>query len=134
MIILREKLERFMAGRYVIDPFGQFTLITTIILMLIASFTRSGILSSLSWVLFFYTYFRMFSRNVYKRAAENQAYLNKTYKLRNWFTRQKCMLAQRKTHHIYRCPSCRQKIRIPRGKGKIEVRCPKCGTTFIKRS
>lgn len=131
---MREKLERFMAGRYGIDPFGQFTLITTIILMLIASFTRSGILSSLSWVLFFYTYFRMFSRNVYKRAAENQAYLNKTYKLRNWFTRQKCMLAQRKTHHIYRCPSCRQKIRIPRGKGKIEVRCPKCGTTFIKRS
>ena len=134
MIILREKLERFLAGRYGIDAFGQFTLITTIILMLIASFTRSGILSSLSWVLFFYTYFRMFSRNVYKRAAENQAYLNKTYKLRNWFTRQKCMLAQRKTHHIYRCPSCRQKIRIPRGKGKIEVRCPKCGTTFIKRS
>lgn len=134
MIILREKLERFMAGRYGIDPFGQFTLITTIILMLIASFTRSGILSSLSWVLFFYTYFRMFSRNVYKRAAENQAYLNKTYKLRNWFTRQKSILAQRKTHHIYRCPSCRQKIRIPRGKGKIEVRCPKCGTTFIKRS
>lgn len=134
MIILREKLERFMAGRYGIDPFGQFTLITTIILMLIASFTRSGILSSLSWVLFFYTYFRMFSRNVYKRAAENQAYLNKTYKLRNWFTRQKSMLEQRKIHHIYRCPSCRQKIRIPRGKGKIEVRCPKCGTTFIKRS
>lgn len=131
---MREKLERFMAGRYGIDPFGQFTLITTIILMLIASFTRSGILSSLSWVLFFYTYFRMFSRNVYKRAAENQAYLNKTYKLRNWFTRQKSILAQRKTHHIYRCPSCRQKIRIPRGKGKIEVRCPKCGTTFIKRS
>ena len=123
-----------MAGRYGIDPFGQFTLITTIILMLIASFTRSGILSSLSWVLFFYTYFRMFSRNVYKRAAENQAYLNKTYKLRNWFTRQKSMLEQRKIHHIYRCPSCRQKIRIPRGKGKIEVRCPKCGTTFIKRS
>lgn len=131
---MREKLERFMAGRYGIDPFGQFTLITTIILMLIASFTRSGILSSLSWVLFFYTYFRMFSRNVYKRAAENQAYLNKTYKLRNWFTRQKSMLEQRKIHHIYRCPSCRQKIRIPRGKGKIEVRCPKCGTTFIKRS
>lgn len=131
---MREKLERFMAGHYGIDPFGQFTLITTIILMLIASFTRSGILSSLSWVLFFYTYFRMFSRNVYKRAAENQAYLNKTYKLRNWFTRQKSILAQRKTHHIYRCPSCRQKIRIPRGKGKIEVRCPKCGTTFIKRS
>lgn len=131
---MREKLERFMAGRYGIDPFGQFTLITTIILILIASFTRSGILSSLSWVLFFYTYFRMFSRNVYKRAAENQAYLNKTYKLRNWFTRQKSMLEQRKIHHIYRCPSCRQKIRIPRGKGKIEVRCPKCGTTFIKRS
>ena len=102
--------------------------------MLLSSFTRSEILSLLAWALIFYTYFRIFSRNIYKRSAENQTYLTKTYKLRCWFAKTKNQLAQRKTHHIYRCPSCKQKIRIPRGKGKIEIRCPKCNTTFIKRS
>ena len=76
----------------------------------------------------------LFSRNVQKRYAENQAYLMKTYKIRNWFQNQKNIWQQRKVYHIYTCPSCKQKIRIPKGKGKIEVRCPKCGTTFIKKS
>lgn len=134
MIRLREKLTRFMMGRYGLDSFGQCTLITAVILMLLSSFTRSEILSLLAWALIFYTYFRIFSRNIYKRSAENQTYLTKTYKLRCWFAKTKNQLAQRKTHHIYRCPSCKQKIRIPRGKGKIEIRCPKCNTTFIKKS
>lgn len=91
-------------------------------------------LTVLAWACVVYSYFRMFSRNVYKRAAENQKWLNKTYKIRAWFSRQKTSVSQRKVYHIYKCPSCRQKIRIPKGKGKIEVRCPKCSTTFIKNS
>ena len=55
-------------------------------------------------------------------------------RLRAWFSTQKNLLAQRKTHQIYKCPTCRQKIRVPKGKGKIEIRCPKCQTRFIKKS
>lgn len=131
---MKEKIARFMAGRYGVDYLGRFTIIAGLIALLLAGWTRSSLLNLLAWVLIIYSYYRMFSRNIYKRTQENQWYLNKTYKIRCFFARQKNMLTQRKTHHIYKCPTCKQKIRIPRGKGKIEIRCPKCNTTFIKKS
>ena len=130
---MREKLQRFMWGRYGNDNFNQFLLAVAFVSLLI-SFFGGGLFYLVATVVMVYAYFRMFSRNVYKRSAENRVYMEKTYKLRCFFARQKNMLAQRRTHHIYRCPSCRQKIRIPRGKGRIEIRCPKCSTTFIKKS
>lgn len=123
-----------MSGRYGIDSFGKFTLILGVAALILSGWFDSFIFSVLAWVCVIYSYFRIFSRNVYKRAAENQTWLNKTYKVRSWFARQKNSASQRKVYHIYKCPSCRQKIRIPKGKGKIEVRCPKCSTTFIKNS
>ncbi len=131
---MKERFMRFMYGRYGIDSLGKCVLGIGIAAAVVSWFTTARIFPVLSWACLIYTYFRMFSRNVYKRSAENRVYLEKTYKLRCFFARQKNMLAQRKTHHIYRCPSCRQKIRIPRGKGRIEIRCPKCSTTFIKKS
>lgn len=123
-----------MYGRNGVDSLGKFVLAISIIVMLLAGWTDSLILSYLSWIGIIYLYFRMFSRNIYKRSSENQWYLNKTYKIRTFFYRQKNLLLQRKTHHIYKCPTCRQKIRVPRGKGRIEIRCPKCNTRFIKKS
>ena len=131
---MKEKLMRFMYGHNGVDSLGKFVLVISIIVMLLAGWTDSLILSYLSWIGIIYLYFRMFSRNIYKRSSENQWYLNKTYKIRTFFYRQKNLLLQRKTHHIYKCPTCRQKIRVPRGKGRIEIRCPKCNTRFIKKS
>ena len=81
-----------------------------------------------------YTYFRIFSRNIQQRYAENQKFLQMTSKFRFRFNKEKDLMKQRKTHHIYSCPGCGQKIRIPKGKGKIEIECPKCHTKFVKRS
>ena len=131
---MKEKFIRFMSGRYGIDSFGKFTLILGVAALILSGWFDSFIFSVVAGVCVIYSYFRIFSRNVYKRAAENQTWLNKTYKIRGWFARQKNSASQRKVYHIYKCPSCRQKIRIPKGKGKIEVRCPKCSTTFIKNS
>lgn len=131
---MKEKFMRFMSGRYGFDSLGQCTLAVAILLAFLSMFTRNAFLDILSWFLVIYTYYRIFSRNIYKRYGENQKFLAKTYKLRTWFGRQKRLLQQRKTHHIYKCPTCKQKIRIPRGKGRIEVRCPKCSTTFVKNS
>ena len=135
---MKEKLIRFMQGRYGIDQLSKFLLITGLAVVLLSAFLGeievSMLLYIFGWGVVIYCYFRIFSRNVQKRYAENQAYLMKTYKIRNWFQNQKNIWQQRKVYHIYTCPSCKQKIRIPKGKGKIEVRCPKCGTTFIKKS
>ncbi len=131
---MREKLIRFMQGRYGMDYLGRFTIILGLAAIVLSVFVDSAILSVFAWACIIYTYFRMFSRNIYKRSAENQAFLAKTYKIRCFFSRQKDLMAQQKTHHIYKCPTCRQKIRVPRGKGRIEIRCPKCNTRFIKKS
>ena len=131
---MKEKFMRFMAGRYGVDSLGKATLILALIVIVLENIFNSSILFILSWALIFLTYFRMFSRNVYKRAEENQKYLAKTYGIRRWLLKQKNLLAQRKVYHIYKCPGCRQKIRIPKGKGKIEIRCPKCGAAFIRKS
>lgn len=131
---MKEKFMRFMYGRYGVDTLGKYSLGAGLATMVLSIVFDSYTLSLLSWFFIILTYFRMFSRTLYKRSSENQTFLNKTYKLRTWFGKQKNMMAQRKTHHIYRCPGCKQKIRVPRGKGRIEIRCPKCHTTFIKNS
>lgn len=138
---MKEKVIRFMQGRYGAygtDAFTKFLLAVGLIVMFVSS-AFSGKAVSLCWFAFgwaviIYCYFRLFSKNVTKRYAENQAFLSRTSTIRGFFYRQKSIWQQRRVYHIYKCPGCKQKIRIPKGKGKIEVRCPKCSTTFIKKS
>lgn len=131
---MREKLMRFMQGRYGMDQFGRFLSGLTMVLLVISLFSRHQAWYLLALIALVYSYFRMLSRNIQKRYSENQRYLAYTAKLRQAFLRRKNELQQRKTHHIYRCPACRQKIRVPKGRGKIEIRCPKCGEKFIRKS
>lgn len=135
---MRDKLNKFMQGRYGADQFARFTMGVALVCIVLALFLRKspmgGLLDTLGLAAIIYTYFRMLSRNIPKRYAENQKYLSMTQKLRTQFSKEKSMMEQRKTHHIYTCPGCGQKIRIPRGKGRIEIECPKCHVKFIKRS
>lgn len=131
---MKEKFMHFMQGRYGADQFGQFMSFVSLVLLIISLFSGKGICYTLALALIVYYYYRFFSRNIQKRYAENQKYLALTQQARYKFNKKKSELAQQKTHHIYRCPSCKQKIRVPRGRGKIEIRCPKCSTTFVKKS
>ena len=65
---------------------------------------------------------------------ENQWYLKREMKVRSLFLKKKKELGQRKEYHIYKCPKCKQKIRVPRGKGRIAISCRKCGNEFIRKS
>lgn len=131
---MKEKFMRFMSGRNGVDELNRFLLMATLICYFISLFTHWSILYFIAIVLLFYGYFRMFSRNLYKRSEENRTYLNKTVTLRYKWNAKLSQLKQLRTHHIYKCPTCKQKIRVPRGKGRIEIRCPKCQSTFIKNS
>lgn len=130
---MREKLNRFMAGRYGNDQLNRTLLILGLFCFVLSVF-HLAVFYFLGLACLICVYCRFLSRNIYKRSEENNRYLQYEYKARRFLRGVKHDWQQRKTHHIYRCPSCRQKIRIPRGKGRVEVRCPKCGQTFIRNS
>lgn len=130
---MREKLQRFMWGRYGNDNLNQF-LLAIAFACLIISFFGGGIFYILATVVMVFAYYRMFSRNISKRSAENQQFLKQKMKVRGFFIKKKRELAQSKDYHIYRCPNCKQKIRVPRGRGRIAISCKKCGNEFIKKS
>lgn len=131
---MKERFSRFMQGRYGNDELGSFTLIAMLVLMVFSVVTNWQILYSIALVLLIWSYYRMFSRNISKRYAENQKFLGWWRDVKKPFEQQIYYMKQRKTHHIYTCPNCKQKIRIPKGKGKIKITCPRCKHAFIKKS
>lgn len=130
---MREKMMRFMQGRYGNDRLGQVMLVLALVCVVLSLF-RIPFISTAGLVILILSYYRMFSRQISKRAAENQRYLRLERKLRAKLQGRKQALSQRRTHCIYRCPSCRQKIRVPRNRGRIAITCRKCGTEFIKKT
>lgn len=125
---------QFMQGRYGADQMGQMLSAVSMVFLIISLFSRNQAWFLLAVIGIVYNYFRMFSKNISKRYAENQKYLKMMAGIRRKLASWKSQLAQRKIYHIYRCPGCKQKIRVPRGRGKIEIRCPKCNTRFVKKS
>ncbi len=131
---MREKLQRFMSGRNGTDDLSKCCLVVAMAALIISMFSRWTLFYILGLVLLIYAYWRTFSKNVPKRYEENQKYLNFRYqavvKKEQWKKR----FAGRKIYRYFKCPQCRQRVRVPKGKGKICITCPKCRTEFVKRS
>lgn len=133
-IAMREKFYQFMSGRNGVDDLARMQSWAVLVLLLLGIFTRLGIFSLLALVLIVYMYFRVFSRNTSKRYEENQKYLNFKYNRTVSWNRFKKRAAQRRDYRFYKCPMCKQEVRVPKGHGKIEITCPKCREQFIRRS
>ena len=131
---MKEKFYRFMQGRYGNDELSKFLVGLSMVFIILNLLTKSGIFNLLFWVCLIYSYFRMFSKNHSARYAENQKYLALKNKWAYKWENHKRMREQKKIYHIYNCPYCKQKIRIPKGKGSIIITCPKCKQEFGKRS
>ncbi len=131
---MKDKLRQFMIGRYGVDQLGKFIMWVGLGLLILSMFIRVPFLSTLPFFILILCYVRMFSRNISKRYGENQKYLSYVNRIKNYFAHGKDRRMQKKNYHIYPCPTCKQKIRVPKGKGKICITCPKCHAEFIKRS
>lgn len=135
---MRERFARFMAGRNGNDQLNLFLLGVAVVLAVISAFFRSGgfgsFLSVAVLALLAYVYFRMLSRNVYKRREENGKFMRFRYDMEGRLRAAKERWVQRKDYKFFSCPSCHTNLRVPRGKGRIKIVCRKCGTSFMGRS
>ena len=116
----------FMQGRYGTDKLNTAILVTGLIACFLAVFIPLPLLNLVfmlvSYILMGWAIFRMLSRNTYKRYQENRKYLRFVERIKD------------REHRYFDCPRCRQPVRVPRGKGKISITCPKCREKFIRKS
>lgn len=133
---MKDRFQNFMVGRYGTDSFSRFLVVLSIISIFISFILGNygKIFYLIAMCLLIYSYYRMFSRDYESRYKENIKYKDVFYRIVSIFRNQKKIWKQRKLNHIYTCPNCKQKIRIPKGKGNIVVTCPKCKKEFRKKS
>lgn len=141
----RNKLMNFMAGRNGVDEFSRALNIVSLIILIISVFIPVTIAKWIIWLVAIcimgYSYFRIFSRNYNARRRENERFCAIFHKKNNpygntarTYTNAQKKAMDRKTHKIFKCPNCGQKIRVPKKKGRISIKCPKCRIEFIKKT
>lgn len=131
---MRDRMIQFMRGRYGSDELGRVTMWVSLILLIVYAFTGVKALAVIAILVIVLTDFRILSRNIARRSEENRWFLKHTAFISKKLHLVKQDAQDRRHYHIYRCPNCRQKIRIPKGKGRIEITCPRCHIEFIKKS
>lgn len=131
---MREKMQRFMYGRYGFDELSRITLAVSIACMVVSVFVRGPLFYLLGIAAIVYTYYRAFSRDITRRQSENQKFRNMRYQLAIKKSEKVRHQEQKKIYRFYKCPSCKQKVRVPKGRGKICITCPKCKMEFVKKS
>ena len=131
---IRTAFARFMSGRYGTDQLNMAMLWTALIMTIIGSIAKLGILSLMADALLIVMFIRMLSKDRYKRQHENQVYLQKTYKItkavNEWVNRMK----NSKKYRYFTCPKCKKRLRVPRGVGSITITCKGCGNKFDKKA
>ncbi len=131
--MIRNTIQRFMYGRYGNDPLNLFLVGLYLVLYLLYVFTRFQVLYLISLALVFFSLFRLLSRNLPRRREENMKFMKAAGPVIRWF-RFRHVTRRDKEHRYFRCPSCGQQLRVPRGKGKITVTCRSCGAIFEEKS
>lgn len=125
---------RFMTGRNGPDELSLALLVTALVLMLLSSLTGSVVLNLLGMVLYVLIIFRILSRNVPKRYAENQKYLAARTKMRKSVSQWWARLKNTRKYRYFKCPQCHSLLRLPRKVGEVTVTCGKCHHSFKQKA
>ena len=118
---LRASMARFMSGRYGADQLSMAMVIAALVVSILGTFTGAR-------------FFRMLSKDRYRRAHENEVYLSKTEGARRGFTEWLNRVKNGKKYRYFTCQKCKQRLRVPRGVGNVTVTCKNCGAKFDKKA
>lgn len=144
---ISDRIKQFLVGRYggdglntVLSAVSFVSFLAGMIIASAAGGSAAGVI--LGWVFYIVAIgllalvmFRTFSKNLTARRAEYEWYRSHiTAPIAKWRSERKTRKAQAATHCFFKCPGCRQTVRVPKGKGKIKITCPKCGKTFVKKT
>jgi len=125
---------KVMRGRYGADNLSRFLSLVAL------AFLAVGFLSRINWffipglILIIWYYFRFFSRNQEARKKENIKFLALEFRVVDGWKKHKKRQLEKETYKFFKCPGCKQTVRVPKGHGKVEVTCPKCQKTFVKKT
>src|SRR5690606_3210189 len=128
------RMRKFMEGRYGADQLALALLVTAVVLSVAVRLIGIPYLVVIVYIPLGICIFRMLSKNIRRRSMENYKYLMLANRVRAWFGRIRRRIAGSKTHRFFRCPSCRAELRLPKGKGKILITCPKCRHEFMRKT
>ncbi len=129
-----DRLRRFMIGRYGTDKLNFVAMATAFVLSIIGMLTDIYLFAIISYFILGVVIYRTLSKNIYKRVEENRKFLALYTPLETRINSTFRILKGEKYHKYFRCTSCKQEVRVPRGKGKVEITCPRCKNRFIKKT
>ena len=131
---MRNFLRNFMNGRYGPDHLGIALIILSFLLSLLYAILGFLPILYISYIIFGIVLFRMLSRNIYRRRYENDKFIRYWWPIRTKIVRVVASIRNRRTHKFFKCPKCKNTLRVPRGKGKLQVTCPRCAERFFKKT
>ena len=139
------KVNQFMAGRHGTDQLTLALMVAYFIITFLANLTRIPLLMLLGLLVLAWAFYRILSKNLWHRQRENEVFLKYWRRIFGWFRgssqrfnrwqqRKTDQIRDKQFHRYYKCPKCKKTLRVPRGKGKIMITCPVCGTEFVKKT
>ncbi|MBR0025539.1 MAG: hypothetical protein IJP37_00130 [Clostridia bacterium] len=128
------RMQQWMCGRYGTDELSRALSIAGLVLLVLSFIPHLYFFYAPALVLVIWSTVRSFSKKIDRREAEREAYLRFVGKIKSFFRVKKKAWQERKTHRHFRCKQCKTMLRVPKGRGTIKIRCPKCGMEIIKKT